>query len=197
MKRIWHDEAHGGRNLGIQFAGISEKKWTPVIARDVAAMLKCIGGVEQRFARDGQDIDLDYDTRAEDALRWGADFAMLHHANGGFFDDGTPRVSMDGLICFHPRGDWKGREVGDAMMRAAPYDLLRTKHKSYPASKVDWTEDAYAHLHHYSDRNIPAVLVEWCFLTAPRDVAVLEDVRSRPAMCASAVCGIARLFELD
>jgi len=198
--KVWHDQAHGGDNIGIEYAGIIEKKWTPVIARDCGAVIKSLGLADQRFSRDA-DIDLDYRHRAQAAAKWGADFAILHHVNGCFHPRGHPRagqpaVDIDGLMCHHMHGDWIGREVGDAIMRSAPHDLLRHKHRSIPAVTSDWTVDAHGHLRHYAAEAIPAVLIEWAFLTAPGDVAVIEDVRSRPAMCAAVVAGVARLLEL-
>lgn len=198
--RVWQDPAHGGSNVGIEYAGIVEKKWTPVIARDCAAMIKALGLADQRFSRDG-DIDLDYRQRAQAAAKWGADLALLHHADGCFYPRGHPRAGqpatdVDGLMCFHLPGDWIGREVGDAIMRAAAHDLLRYKHKSTPACAGDWTYDCYGHLRHYAAEGVPAVLIEWGRLTAPRDLAVLEDVRSRPAVCVAAVAGVARLLEI-
>jgi N-acetylmuramoyl-L-alanine amidase len=193
--RLLHDPGHGGDSHGIVYADVVEKDLVLEIARDVAAGIGSVFGaaVEQRFTRES-DIDVGLKERGEIADEWGAGLVLSHHTNGIFDEKGNPLEEIDGLYCGHLPGNWRARETGAAIMRAAPAELLRRKFKPYPAQPGNWTSRMYNVLRWHASR--PAVLIEWGYVTSPRDRSVLTLPASRPAMVASAIAGVARLIEL-
>ncbi len=193
MTLIGHDPGHGrildpkhGPDPGTVHGALTERDWVLQLALDLAAATPWAAHMLLRKGESG----LAYSHRAEEADRAGCDLVICHHVNSHRDPD------LDGLMAFHLQGDHLGREVGDAVMRAAPFDLLRHKAKSTPARPDDWTQDAHAVMDHYRDRGLPVVLIEWGFASAPRDYAVLQSPASRPALCAAGAVGIARAMEL-
>lgn len=193
MTLIGHDPGHGrildlklGPDPGTIHGAITERDWVLQMALDIGSATPWAQHLLLRKGESG----LSYSKRAEEAERAGCDLIICHHVNSHRDPD------MDGLMAFHLQGDHLGREVGDAVMRAAPFDLLRHKAKSTPARPDDWTRDAHAVMDSYRDRGLPVVLIEWGFASASRDYAVLQSPASRPALCAAAAVGIARAMEL-
>jgi len=212
--RLFHDAGHGGRNSGIVHGGIVEKAWTLWIAEFLASHMTGVN-VEHSVSR-RSDIPLALHERSKMAREFGASLAFAHHVNGGFFDaeivgydysdldeddnpepiyaEQKPNPALHGLMCFARNDDPLGLEVGSAIMRAAPSGLVRRSPVCYTASPVGWTRRTFNVLESYDD--IPAVLSEWFFATAPRDAQVARAEVSRPALVTAAQAGIARLFEL-
>ena len=92
---------------------------------------------------------------------------------------GEPVTYRDGLTCYAQASDNLGLEVGAAIMRAAPRDLLVSKVRCVPTSEHDWTKNANYILAQYARWGIPGVLIEWGFATSPRDRATLTGAEHR------------------
>lgn len=199
MTRLWHCQGHGGANKGCVHAELEERFWVMKMAQDLEPSLLA-WGVEVRYAREG-DETIDYSDRAEQARIWGADLAFLHHVNAYRYPPGhplagQPHPNADGLLCLALPTDHIGLEVGSAITRAAPKDLLGRKLRTIPTNPYDWTKHAHSVLLEYGRRGVPAVLIEWGFATSPRDRAILMGANHRPALVAAAMAGVGRFLEL-
>lgn len=185
---IAHDPGHGcpPRPTGTSHGGLVERDWVLSMARDLAAAVPWCKHLLLRSGPSGPT----YPERAARAESAGADLVLCHHVNA------AADPSLDGLMCFVPPGSHIAREVGEAIMRAAPAELRRTKPKPIPSGPGDWTADAWAVMLHYHQRGLPVVLIEWGFATSPVDLAVLMAPSSRPALCAAGAAGIARAVDL-
>lgn len=185
---IVHDPGHGaeGRPRGTEHGDLVERDWVLQMAQDLRASIPWCTHHLLRTGENGPG----YDARASEAEKLRPGLVICHHVNA------ASAVTLDGLMCFYVHGDHIGREAGEAIMRAAPADLRRTKPWPFPSRLGDWTADAYSVLHRYRERGLSVVLVEWGFATAPRDYAVLMSPASRPALCAAGAAGIARSMEL-
>lgn len=188
MILVAHDPGHGAgaSPTGCVHGGLIERDWVLQLAQDLVAATPW---ARHMLLRTGP-VGMIYADRAAEAEQLEAQLVISHHVNA----HADPQV--DGLMTFHVPGDHLAREVGEAVMRAAPYELLRAKPRSTPSSPGDWTRDAYGVLAHYRSRGLSVVLVEWGFATSARDRAVLMSPASRPALCAAGAAGIARAMEL-
>lgn len=198
--KVWHDPQHGGSNRGTEWHGLFERHWVLDMATDLFPMLGSMG-CEQRLARIS-DVTIPYGDRAQAANEWGANLAILHHANAMVYPEGHEREGQaweeyDGLMTFVYPGDNVGYEVAEMIGRCAPRGL-RQKRPTYITSpdRKRWTNNAHRCLTHYRLRDIPAVLIEWGFATSPRDRSILQSAKHRPALCACVACGIGRFYEV-
>jgi len=196
--KLLHDPGHGGSNRGCEHAGLIEREWVLGLSTDLVVALSGFG-VQQKLTRE-MDISLPYEDRAAAGWQWGAKLVFCHHVNAAVKKDSAgvevPDESPDGLIAFALAEDSIAQAVGDAIMRAAPIGLLRSKAKTVPATPFDWTENANNVMRHYARHSMHVVLIEWGFATSPRDRAVLQSATSRPALCAAVAAGVGRAYEL-
>lgn len=188
---IGHDPGHGYLHKGVPHPGtslgtITERDW---VMQQATELTTALPWAQHYLLRHGESGPV-YPMRAASAAELGCDIVFCHHVNAG------PTPELDGLMVFVIPGDHITREVGDAIMRAAPSELRRRKPRSTPATSSDWTRDAHGVLRHYHERGVRAVLIEWGFATSPLDRAVLLSAASLPARCMAAGAGSARAFEL-
>lgn len=196
--RIWHDPGHlsTSSNRGLEHAGFIERDWVYKFAqgyalRNLSYMYPSEGVAYHALARRRVD-SVRYHRRAIDAERWSADLAVLHHVNGIFFPDEHPRAgqansSESGLSVFVVEGTDPVHEqsyrVARDLLLAVRHPLRLWKNRITPHrskrfgkdGKRHWTSRARSHLHHYVDRGIPAVLIEWGFATNDSDRWLLLD----------------------
>ena len=212
----FHDAGHGAANTGIIHGGIIEKDWTLEMVLDAQSHLKGFG---PQYASRIADVPLSLSERAAMAHAVGALIGFSHHVNGAFhprvkvgsrmvevnnhpgvkreepiYDPPEPNTALHGLMCFARADDPIGLEVGGAIMRAAPFGLLRREQACYVAEPNSWTRHTYNVLRPYGDT--PAVLIEWGFATAPRDVKILTSPKSLPARLVALEAGMARFIEI-
>lgn len=184
---VAHDPGHGAplRITGTTAGGIAERDLVLELARDVAAGILWAQHLLLRDEPEGPS----YDERANAAAAAGARLVLCHHVNAYSSDKAR------GLMVFVDEHDGLAEEVGLAITRATPAELVREDALAF-ALQGDWTRDAHAVIEHYHRRGLPCVFIEWGFATSPHDVDVLTRARSRPAIVACAAAGIARAIEL-
>lgn len=187
--KLIHDPGHGGSNLGTQEGGINEKELILEIATDIRAGLSGWRYLKQSMTRI-DDRDISFKTRAEKAKMFEAQLALIYHINA------SSDPGVDGLTTFVMATNSVESEVAQAIMRAAPYDLLRSKTRPYIASPTDWTRRTYNCMIEYDRLGIPSVLIEFGFATSPIDAPILISEHHRPAMVACVGAGVARAMEL-
>lgn len=215
--RIIHDPGHGGPdNRGVVHGGIVEAEYTLQIA------LQCFNALaswcSEQYCTRMSDSELALANRGHMARDKGAGLSLVHHVNAiyhrpkivgyrttvgengasvqeAIYGRREANTDIDGLMVFYLPGCWRSREVAAAIMRAAPEGLQRRKQRGTPALVGDWTRLAYNVLRHHMGR--PAVLIEWGFATAPRDVEILTSLQSQRALITAAQAGVARFIELQ
>ena len=189
--RIMHDPGHGGNNTGIVHGGLIEKEWLLSFVQDVHAQLSH-WRIDQFLTREN-DAQISLEDRGQMGKTWRADLAIIYHVNGAFDEHEEPNTDMHGLMSFVLPEDWVGKEVGSAIMRAAPMNLRRATTKPTKSMRNHWTGRAYNVL---SRHHCPAVLVELGFATNPVDLGVLKSFSSRPALVTAIQAGVARFIEI-
>lgn len=155
-----------------------ERDWTLSLCKVLVEQCSYLN-VHVQSAR-VDDSTIGYGLRAHKAKAWGADLAILHHANGMFWPkehelEGRARPGFHGGLAFVADRDIIAVHVATTMLRALPDELRRRRTTPYRCpSGGRWTKRASYHLRHYRDNRIPAVLMEWGFATNPGDLAMLE-----------------------
>jgi N-acetylmuramoyl-L-alanine amidase len=191
---VAHCPGHGimkGSTLdkGCQHNGVVESDVTMDISRGVSRYAVVPVG-NHLLLRDG-DCSGTYEQRSIEAARHNVDLVICHHVNA------YNSPSAHGLIVFYSHDDEMGREVAEMIERAAPYPLIRPgDDDDIAASRGDWTRNANWVMSHYRKHGIPAVLIEWGFATNVNDAKYLLSEKSRPAMAACVLAGVARFFEV-
>ena len=187
VKSVLIDPGHGGDNIGCEHGGLVEKDWTLAMALDLEHWLRAWGFGVILTRTEDESVSLERRGALGDINH--IDLALSLHVNA--YKD----PEQDGLMCFTLPDDPVAREVGSAIMRASPRELLRHKQRPLPSRAGDWTRDAYSVLRHHAAR--PAVLIEFGFATSPRDLEILTSPSSRPALCAAVLAGASRFHELS
>jgi N-acetylmuramoyl-L-alanine amidase len=192
--RLAHCPGHGimkrgTLDSGCVHNGIVESIVTMDIAKEMTRRVLVPMGYHA-LLRDGG-TGVDYGERALLANREHVDLVICHHINA------ASSPSAHGLIVFYSHDDEVGREVAEMIERAAPYPLIRPGNDDdIAASRGDWTRRANWVMSHYRRYGIPAVLIEWGFSTNVDDAKYLLSEKSRPAMAACVVAGVARFTEI-
>jgi len=137
------------------------------------------------------DTGIGYSERAKIAKKESIDLVICHHINA------SSSPSSHGLIVFYSHDDIVGRDVAEMIERAAPYPLIRPgDDDDIATSRGDWTRNANWVMSHYRKHGIPTVLIEWGFSTNIDDAKYLLNEKSRPAMAACVMAGVARFIEV-
>jgi N-acetylmuramoyl-L-alanine amidase len=191
--KLAHCPGHGimksALDCGCVHNGIVESVVTMDIAKEMTRRVLVPMGYHV-LLRDG-DVGIGYSERAQKAKDEHADLVICHHVNA------ASSPSAHGLIVFFSHDDEMGREVAEMVERATPYPLIRPgDDDDIAASRGDWTRNANWVMSHYRKHGIPAVLIEWGFSTNVDDAKYLLSQKSRPAMAACVMAGVARFFEL-
>ncbi len=202
MLRIAHDPGHGtpftyddgsaGYRSGIVHAGVSEAAW---VLRHVRYLAEVLAPMAVHQILRTSEVGGSYADRAS-KVDPQTDLVICHHVNGQFDDGGNALPKIDGLMVFNLPGSYVTREVGEAIMRAAPSELRRHKQKVIPANPGDWTRRTYNVMQVYHRIGYQVLLIEWGFATSPIDRAVLLAEKSTLALAGSLAAGIGRLSEL-
>ena len=188
MVRIALDPGHGcaPAPTGTAAGGMNERDYVLEFARDLIARAPRWRFRLLRSKKTGAT----YGDRAVTAAEWRADLVICLHVNSYINDQ------LAGMICMYDRADLMGREVAKAIARAAPSRLLREDPMTFPVSPLNWTRRANGIVRQYRAAGLSCVLSELGFASNPADVAVLTSPRSRDAMCAAHIAGIARAVEM-
>lgn len=192
--RIFLDPGHGGSKRGCERAGLIEKDLAMSIARDLEAFCRQWPHLEIVKSRDNDETRA-YSRRAEQAKNWKADLVLCLHIDARQTADGEDDTKATGAQCYTMDGDQVSFEVGKKIMQAMAAGLEPTRGlpiATHP--KPHWTRRAHSILRLYSP--LPAVLIEWGFMTNSYDRAALTDLSNRPAMSVAALAGITRLMQI-
>lgn len=197
--KVWHDSGHGGANRGVCFDGFVEKEWTLEFTEGFFDWhyIKCsydeFFSIEPWTARH-DDTNVKYNLRAQAAVEVGADVAFIHHINAIYYPKdyplhlaGRPWPLHSGASAFVMDGDTESHKVGEVLLNAVRHPLRLWKGRTKPhwSKRFDghgrphWTNAAWSCLRHYAQCGIPAVLVEWSFITSDYDRRLITDTSKR------------------
>lgn len=203
--KVWQDSGHGGSNRGVCLNSFVEKHWTLDCVNgfldwfyDDYGYKECdlveLYGVKQWSSRH-DDTNVKYNLRAQAAADIGADVAFLHHINAMYYPKDYPRVHLagrpwplhSGASAFVMEGDTESHKIGEVILNAVRHPLRLWKGRTKPhwSKRFDghgrphWTNAAWSCLRHYAQREIPAVLVEWSFITSDYDRRLITDTSKR------------------
>jgi N-acetylmuramoyl-L-alanine amidase len=173
------DPGHGPDDLGIVGpSGLSESDATMLIAADLAAELGA-RGAHPTILRTDRDAPSP-SARALAANELGAAVCISIHLNGG-------EPTAEGATCFYYGTQATYSPAGQHLAEVIQEELAaRTRLKDGRTHRL-----AVAMLR---ETRMPAVQVEPCFLTNPKEEAMLTDSVARRMLAAAIAAGVQRFF---
>ena len=157
------DPGHGGKNLGAEYNGYTEKEINMIVAQAMYDELSLYEGVEIYMTRDS-DADLSLAERAEYAAGRNADLLICLHFN---MSEYHTLFGSEVWISAFGEDYQKGYAVGEAILEQ--FDLIGTYRKGIKTRLNDNGEDYYGIIRESRARGITAVLVEHCYLDHEND----------------------------
>jgi N-acetylmuramoyl-L-alanine amidase len=197
IKTIVLDAGHGGKDPGKQEGRQQEKKYTLLLAKEVADLLNK-AGLKATLTRT-TDRFLELPDRPDVARRRGADLFISLHFNA-FQGVGGPEVKGVEVYCMTPagacstnsrgEGGGAGRYPGnrfDANNMLLGYQMQRALLKNLPVEDRGVRRARWAVLR---SAEMPAVLIEAGFMSNPADAKRIYDATARRQMAAAIVAGV-------
>ncbi|OQB15695.1 MAG: Sporulation-specific N-acetylmuramoyl-L-alanine amidase [Firmicutes bacterium ADurb.Bin193] len=157
--KIFIDAGHGGKDSGASNAGLIEKNMTLITAKSAAEYLRKYG-CEVKLSR-VNDIYLSLTQRAKMANNWGADIFVSCHYNAGGGDRGETIHSVT-----YGKGTLLAGAIGNAL-KAFGQSVIKQYSKLATSGKGDY----YTVI---SATNMPAVIVEPCFIDNEEDIKIAD-----------------------
>jgi N-acetylmuramoyl-L-alanine amidase len=194
LQTICLDPGHGGRDTGFSEGRNYEKKYSLLLAREVADLLKR-EGLQVLLTRDSDDY-VDLPSRSLLARRQGADLFVSLHYNA------APEHDVRGIevYCLSPAGmnsssDGGGkaphpRETGNAYDKQnalLAFEMLKTVTGSVPIEDRGMKRSRFEVLR---DAGMPAILIEGGFMSNPSDAKNIYDPAFRKRMAQAIADGI-------
>jgi len=193
LKTVCLDPGHGGKDTGKAVGGNYEKKYTLLLARATAALLRQ-EGFKVVLTRDADEA-VELADRPLRAWRDGADLFVSLHYNAGQADWRGLEV-----FCMTPAGLASSNEAGgpsdpapepgngqDARNVLLAYQLQKSLTRSLPLEDRAMKRARFEVLR---DARLPAVLIEGGFLSNPSDARNIYDAAFRQRMARAIVAGI-------
>jgi N-acetylmuramoyl-L-alanine amidase len=194
LTTICIDPGHGGKDTGYVQGGNYEKKYSLLLAHDVADLLKR-AGLQVLLTRNTDDF-VDLSNRSQIAKRQGADvFVSLHY-------NAAPERDVRGLevYCLSPAwmnsssdGGGRGRnppETGNAhdpQNALLAYEMVKSITSGVPVADRGMKRSRFEVLR---DAAMPAILIEGGFMSNSADSKNIYDAGFRKKMAQAIVDGI-------
>ena len=197
IKTVVLDAGHGGKDPGYQVGKQQEKKYTLLLAKEVADLLNRVG-LKTTLTRT-TDRFLELPDRPDLARRRGADLFISLHFNA-FQGVGGPEVKGVEVYCMTPagacstnsrgEGGGAGRYPGnrfDANNMLLCYQMQRALLRNLPVEDRGVRRARWAVLR---SAEMPAILIEGGFMTNPPEARRIYDATARRQMAAAIVAGV-------
>ena len=194
IKTICLDPGHGGKDTGKIDKKNLEKKYTLLLAQEVAALLQK-SGFKVLMTRN-QDQTLDLSDRPFIAKRNNADLFVSLHYNAAASSD----VRGVEVYCLTPPGFNSSNEGGGKSDRHSytgnaqndsnvllGYQMLKTITRALPLEDRGLKRSRFEVLR---ESKMPAILIEGGFMTSPADGKLIYDAAFRKKMAQAVVDGI-------
>ena len=178
------DPGHGGKNLGAEYNGYTEKDMTMIVASAMKEELEKYEGIEVYLTRE-EDKDMSLEERAEFAASKNADFLFCLHFNMSLSHE---LFGSEVWISAFGEAYQEGYAFASAEM-----ELLEDRGLYPRGIKTrlnDQEEDYYGIIRHSTERGIPPALIEHCHLDQENDeifYASEENLRQFGVLDATAV----------
>jgi N-acetylmuramoyl-L-alanine amidase len=196
IKVIALDPGHGGRDPGHQAGSQQEKTHTLLLARELRTQLRQ-AGFRVILTRSGDDY-LDPYERNPIAKRYGADlFLSLHYNASG---NGNSDVSGMEVYCLTPSKAQSTNARGEAASTQAVLGNLNDRHNMYLAYQLQrqlvrtlGSEDRGVRRARFAvlrNAEMPAVLVEAGFMTAPKEAKAIFTQANRQKLARAITVGV-------
>jgi N-acetylmuramoyl-L-alanine amidase len=194
LQIICIDPGHGGRDTGFSDGRNYEKKYSLLLARDVAELLKR-RGMQVLLTRNSDDY-VDLASRSILARRQGADvFVSLHY-------NAAPQHDVRGVevYCLSPAGMNSSSDGGgkashppengnayDPQNALLAYEMLKSVTSDVPLEDRGLKRSRFEVLR---DAAMPAILIEGGFMSNPSDARNIYDTGFRKRMAQAVADGI-------
>lgn len=194
VSRICIDPGHGGKDTGKAVGENYEKKYTLLLAREVAQLLK-EDGFKVVLTRD-RDETVELGERAQIAAQHDADLFISLHYNA------APQSDVRGLevYCLAPPGMNASNEGGGKSSIAAEAGNAQDERNILLAFEMQKTitravalEDRGLKRSHFkvlAEAKMPAILIEGGYMTNPLDAKNIYDSNFRRRMARAIVDGV-------
>lgn len=163
------DPGHGGKNLGAEYDGYTEKDMTMIVATAMKEELEKYEGVEVYLTRD-VDKDMSLEERAEFAASKNADFLFCLHFNMSL---GHELFGSEVWISAFGEEHQKGYSFASAEMELLEDAGLYPR--GIKTRLNDDGEDYYGIIRHSTARGLPSAIIEHCHLDEETDVAFYDS----------------------
>lgn len=163
------DPGHGGENLGTQSGHTIEKEMTLITAKAMLQELEKFENIKV-YMTHSEDHDVSFPKRAEVAANVNADFLYSIHYNAS--ENHTmfgSEVWVSSEMPFNAYGYQFGYEHLQAMAQKGLYI------RGVKCRINDEGTDYYAILRESAARNIPAVIIEHCYVDEDRDAEFIKN----------------------
>ena len=194
VKKICIDPGHGGRDPGKQVGGAQEKKFTMLLALELAAQLRK-EGYTVSLTRTG-DETLELPVRPDLARRRGADLFISLHFNS-FTDRAVGGVET---YCMTPQRESSSNAQGEGASTGGYVGNLNNSknmvlayevHKAIvTATRAEDRGLKRARFQVLRDAEMPAVLIEGGFMSNPGEAAKISSAAWRGQLAQSIVRGV-------
>lgn len=157
------DPGHGGKNLGAQYEGYTEKEMTMITAKAMKEELEKYEGVTVCLTHE-EDIDMSIRDRALFAKEKGADFLFCLHYNM------SEQHTLFGSEVWVPaQGEYYAKGYSFAQIQMKEFSDMGLYSRGIKTRLNDRDENYYGILRYCTQEKVPAALIEHCHLDHNKD----------------------------
>ncbi len=157
------DPGHGGKNLGAQYEGLTEKEMTMITAKAMKEELEKYEGVVVYLTHEG-DENMSIKDRALFAKERDADFLFCLHYNM------SEQHTLFGSEVWVPaQGEYYAKGFSFAQIQMKEFTDIGLYSRGIKTRLNDRDEDYYGILRYCTQESIPCALIEHCHLDHPND----------------------------
>ncbi len=185
------DPGHGGENLGATYNGFQEKNLTLQIANVMTEYLSQFEGVRVVRTRES-DVDLSLEERAQIAKDNNAFFLISLHLNAS-----EPHHLFGGEVWTSAFGDlyaWAHSFAEVELQELAALGIYPKHVKTRMSNQA--VDEYYGILRHAKNRDIPAVIIEHCYMDEVRDEQFYTTTEAIIALGQADATAVAKFFGL-
>lgn len=157
------DPGHGGKNLGAQYEGLTEKEMTLITAKAMKEELEKYEGVAVYLTHEG-DENMSIKDRALFAKERDADFLFCLHYNM------SEQHTLFGSEVWVPaQGEYYAKGFSFAQIQMKEFTDIGLYSRGIKTRLNNRDENYYGILRYCTQESIPCALIEHCHLDHPKD----------------------------
>lgn len=187
------DAGHGGKNLGARWQGYMEKDVNLMIAKAIHEELSKYEGVKVVMTRQ-EDVDLSLEERAEIAEAANADFLLSIHLNAS---EMHKYYGAEVWVSAYDEYYAEGRAMGELVLEQLKQDIGIYSGRGVKTKiGTQGIGDYYTIIDEPRLRNIPAVIIEHCYMDQMRENAFWKSESMLRALGKADAAAIAKYYGL-